>query len=787
MRHPLELVEHQLWRSCNLDAYPFETTEEIPEMLGILGQERAEEAMRFGLGIQHNSYHLYVSGPRGMGKTTYTKKIIGSLSKEKPVPNDWCYVYDFDQPDKAVALSLPPGRGRVFQREMKELLEEIIMQVSAAFNSEDYDRQRNEINKRYQEEKNRLLTYLTLYARERNYLIKGTSTGFIFRAMLQEKELTDEEYERLDEREKQALEEQLQDIQEKALEVIVKIKNVERLAKKRLLQLETKVGMFIVKPIFQELLEAYGDCPKVVAHLKKVQADIVENIYQFVLDEEELLNPAEKLESEPALRKYWVNLFVDNSQLEGAPLIMEYNPTLSRLTGAIEYVQVGGQLKASFLNLKPGAIHMANGGYLVLEAKKLLSHPLSWEALKRILQTREITIEGMGSQMGMGDTVSLKVEPIPIQMKVVLIGNESIYYLLHQHDEDFRKYFKVLVDFQGEMERTPENEYRLAQLIGSYARNKGLRPIDRSGAEALIEYSSRMAGNQNKLSTQFNLITEMIIEADYWAQGNHCSVISREEVEQAMAHKAFRIGKLKDRVFEEFKNRKVLIDLKGHKVGVVNGLSVLHVGELVFGRPNVITATTAMGREGVINIEREVHLSGNFYDKGVQILTGFLWEQLAAEKPLSITARVCFEQSYGEVEGDSASSGELCAILSSLSGIPIKQGIAITGSMNQKGFIQPVGGVTEKIEGFFDLCQHRGFTGKQGVIIPYHNLDNLMLSKEVVQAVKEGKFHIYGARHVHEALEILTGVSPGVLYEKIRERIAKQEEDESTGNRRENR
>lgn len=771
MKHPLELSHHQLRRVCDLSAFRFITTEEVPGIQGMMGQQRAEEAMEFGLGIQHNSYHIYVSGSKGTGRTSYSKSVIEELSREKPIPDDWCYVYSFDQPDEAVALNLPAGRGKLFQRDMNEMIEEITLQVTRAFNSEDYDRQRNEISKIYQEEKNRLIAYLTAFAKEKNYLIKGTSTGFVFKPMDKEHELTDEEYNALDEAEKELLEEQLQEIQETAMEVIIKIKNIERLAKKRLLQLEMKVGLFIVNPIMKDLIENYGDCEKVVTHLKRVQEDIVENIYQFVMDEEEALNSLEKIEGESFLKKYQVNLFIDNSQTEGAPVVMEYNPTLNRLTGSIEYITSNGVLKSNFLKIKPGAIHLANGGYLILEAKKLLSNPYSWETLKRILQTNEITVENMGSQMGMIDAVSLKLEPIPIHLKVVLIGSEYLYYLLYHYDEDFDKYFKVLVDFNHETERNGETEYRIAQFVNEYTKTKGIRPFDRESIGGLVDYSSRLVGNQNKLSTRFDKMIELLVEADHWAGVDNSPIVRLAHLEKTIAHKKYRLSKQQERINEGFENQKILIDVKGQKIGVINGLSVISVGDNEFGKPSVITITTSAGRDGVINIEREVNLSGDIYDKGVMILTGFLMEKFAQNKTIALSARICFEQSYGGVDGDSASSAELYALLSSISEIPIKQYIAVTGSINQKGFIQPVGGVTEKIEGFFEICKARGLTGSQGVIIPYQNIDNLMLSKEVAAAVEAGVFHIYAIRHVNEGMEIIMGQYHEKIYERVNAKL----------------
>ena len=758
-----ELSYKELKKYCDINNFFFETTEELPELHGIMGQKRAEEAMKFGLGIDHNSYHIYISGAKGTGKTTYTKNLLNSISTREEIPQDWCYVYGFEMPDKAVALNLPAGMGRIFKSDMEELIEDLILQISRAFNSEDYERQKNEINRAYSEDKSKLLQFLSAYAKEKYFLIKVTSTGFVFKPYINEQELTDDDLKEMDDEIKQFLEKNAEEIEEMALEVLIKIKNLERLAKKKIVQLETQVGLFVVNPVMTELMKKYEMCEKVMEHLKRVQKDIVENIYQFVMEEDEVESDIkQKVENTAELKRYKVNLFIDHSKSKGAPVIMEFNPTLNKLTGTIEYTSVNGVMQTNFLHIKPGAIHQANGGYLIIEANKLLMSPYSWEALKRILQTKEVSVENMGSQLGL-DVTSLKLEAIPIDLKVILIGNEYLYYLLYHYDEDFQKYFKVLVDFDEEMDRTREHEYQMAQFIASYTKVKKLKSFDKFSVAKLIEYSSRLAGSQNKLSTRFNNIVEIIVEAEQWANLDKSDIITGKHIDKAIEHKHFRGGKYQQRIDEMFKKQSLLIDVKGKKVGVVNGLSVISSGGFSFGKPSVITVTTSVGREGIINIEREVNLSGDIFDKGIHILTGFIMEKFAQDKCLALSARICFEQSYGGIDGDSASSTELYGLLSSLSGVPIRQHIAVTGSVNQKGFIQPIGGATEKIEGFFKICKNRGLTGNQGVMIPYQNIEDLMLTDEIVEAVKVGSFHIYAVKHVYEGIEILTGET----FEKI--------------------
>ncbi|KAB3534839.1 AAA family ATPase [Alkaliphilus pronyensis] len=780
-----ELSYEQLKRECNLEALDFKTTDELQELQGIIGQSRGEKAMVFVLSINADNYHIYMGGPRGTGKTTYAKSIIEKVSKEKPVPDDWCYVYNFSQTDKAIALNMPAGMGRLFQKDMEEMLEELVIQVSQAFNSDDYDRQRNEIVKMFQDEKNMYLSYLTNYAKEKSYIIKWSSTGFLFKPQLQDKELTDDDLEELDEAAIKELEQNKGDLEEVALEVLLKIKNIERATKKKLLQLETSVALFVVKPIINILKEKYRECKRVVEHFERVEADIVENIFNFVLDENEALTyDSVKIKNDSFFKRYRVNLFIDNSGLEGAPMIVEFNPTLSRLTGNIEYSNENGIMKTNFLQIRPGAIQLANGGYLILEANKLLSNPYTYETLKRIILTKEIVVENPGSQLGIMDVASIKLEPIPVDFKVILTGSEYLYYLLTEYDEDFKKHFKIFVDFNDAMERNEENELKLAQYINSYTKAKDLRPFNKESVGKVIEYSSRLVSDQRKMSAKFSKIIEIIAEANAYAANSKSSIVRKIDVEEAIKNRHYRQNKHRDRVEEAFERRQILIDVKGEKVGVINGLSIITVGDYSFGRPNVITVTSNAGREGITNIEREVNLSGDIYDKGVLILLGYLSEKFAQDYPLTLSASICFEQSYGGIDGDSASSAELYGLLSSIGGIPIKQYIAVTGSVNQKGYIQPVGGVTEKIEGFFNLCQKRGLTGKQGVIIPYQNIENLMLADDVIEAVKNNSFHIYGIKHVNEGMELIMGEKYDDIMTKIQNKLAyyrkKAEEKQKT-------
>ncbi|ABR49757.1 ATP-dependent protease [Alkaliphilus metalliredigens QYMF] len=769
-----KLSYQQLKKYCDLTRFKFDKTDEVPCLMGIMGQKTAEAAMEFGLEVEHPSYNIYISGAKGTGRTTYAKEVVEAAAKKKTIPQDWCYVYGLDEDAKIIALNMPAGMGKNFQVDMRELIKDVLTQVPQAFNSEDYDHQRNGILKKFQEQKNKLIQDLSAYANEKQFSVKSTSTGFTFTPLLEGEEASEEEMMALDDESQEELEVRMEEVHQRALSIVTKVKQLERLAKKKLLQLEIKVGLFVVRPLIGDFLDKYKDCEKVMDHIRRVEQDLIENIHRFMAEEDgEIVSISSEIEENDFFKRYMVNLFIDHSKTEGAPVILEFNPTLNNLTGKIEYENVNGNLRTNFLKIKPGAIQSANGGYLIVEARQLLTNPFAWETLKRILQTKEITIENMTSKLGVADGSSFKLEPIPINLKVIMIGSGMLHQLLYQHDDDFEKYFKILVDFQEEMDRSPEHEQQMVQFISCYTQREGTRALDKTGAARVIEYSSRLAGSQKKLSCRFNKVIEIIIEANQWANSNQHEIITERDVNLAIHEKWARLKKYQNKSEEMFKEGKILIDVKGVKVGVINGLSVINMGEYRFGKPSAITTTVSRGKGNIVNIEREANLSGDIYDKGVMILTGFLMERFAQGREFNLTARICFEQSYGGIDGDSASGAELFALLSNMANIPLKQSIAVTGSVNQKGFIQPVGGVTEKVEGFYHLCQKRGLTGNQGVVIPYQNIDDLMLSDEVVSAVRQEKFHMYAIKHINEGIEILTDVPADVVYEAVERRLEK--------------
>ncbi|GAW91306.1 Lon protease family protein [Calderihabitans maritimus] len=758
-----EVPVEKLSAYCDPAQFKFQTTEEVTPLEGMVGQERAVRAMEFGLKMKKHGYNIFMTGLTGTGKTSYALSLIQQMAKKERVPEDWCYVHNFEKPDQPVAIDLPAGMGKVFAEDMDRLVEELQVQIPKAFGGEEYDKQKAAIIKEYQGQKANLLEELSKAAEERGFVLKSTSAGYVSIPLIDGKEISQEEYNNLDEETRADIDRRSEEIQLKMLETMRKIQAVEREAKEKIKELEQNTGLFAVGHLIDELKEKYGNYPKVLSYLEAVQKDILLNLDHFRAGEEEKdsFPWLRKISKETFLTRYKVNLLVDNSEQQGAPVVMETNPTYYNLMGSIEYENEWGAAVTDFTKIKAGALHRANGGYLILQAKDVLANLMAWEALKRVLKTKEIRVENLGSQIGLVAMATLKPEPIPIQVKVVLVGHPVLYHLLYSYDEDFRKFFKIKADFDTEMPRTEENLQKMAEFVSSLCRREGLKPFDRSGVAAVVEYSCRLAEHQEKLSTRFNEIAEIIFEADAWAGLQQAEVVSRQHVKRAIKEKIYRSNKYEEKLHEMLREGQLMVDATGAVVGQVNGLSVLDLGDYSFGKPTRITATTFLGKEGVINIERETEMSGNIHDKGVMILSGYLGAKYAQEIPLTLSASLCFEQSYQEIEGDSASSAELYALLSSLAELPVKQGIAVTGSVNQKGEIQPVGGVTAKIEGFFALCKIKGLTGEQGVIIPYQNIPNLVLSDEVIEAVRQGKFHIYPVRTVDEGIAILTGVPAG--------------------------
>jgi len=754
-----------LRKECDPSSLNFASTAELEPLEDIIGQERAVRAMKFGLKIDTRGYNIFMSGMTGTGKTSYAVNCVKKIAKDEKVPDDWCYIYNFENPNQPKAINLPAGLGKVFKKDMEEFIKVLQLEITRAFDSEDYERERTAIAKEYQEKKASLLEKLNQDAEKQGFRVKTTNTGIYFLPVIEGRVITEEEYGDLDEKIKQEITERSNIVQLETIDIIRKIKNVEKEAEERVSEWENKIALFAVGMQINDMKEKYKDYKKVISYLENVQEDILKNLSDFreeeLTEEQQIMLPWIRGSEGSPTDKYKVNLLVDNSNLEGAPVIVDFNPTYYNLLGKLEYENEFGTMTTDYTMIKAGLFHQANGGYLILQAKDVLSNVQSWEALKRVLKTRQITIENMKEQMGLVAVSALKPEPIPLKVKVILVGSEYLHQALYEFDEDFKKLFKIKVDFDAEMERNEENVGKLAQFISSFCRRENALHFDNTGVAKVVEYSSRLVEDQSKLSTRFNDIVEILCESSAWAKIEGSDVVRASHVKKAINEKIYRSNKYDKKLLELINDGTIIIDTEGEAVGEINGLSILDMGDYCFGKPSKITANTFMGEKGIVNIEREVEMSGTTHTKGVLILSGYIGEKYAQDIPLSLTASLCFEQLYNGIDGDSASSAELYAILSSLAGVPIKQSIAVTGSVNQKGEIQPIGGVNEKIEGYFELCKLRGLDGTHGVIIPYRNIRNLNLHDEVVEAVEKGKFNVYAVKTIDEGMEILTGMKFG--------------------------
>ncbi len=763
-----ELDYTQLKNGCFPEDFSFQTTAEVKPLEGVIGQERAVKAFDFGLAVKMKGYNIYMAGPSGTGKTTYARTSTERLAETEPVPSDWCYVYNFQNPRSPLSLKFEAGMGRQFKEDMAELVQLFKTELQKAFRTEDYENQKNAIVRSFDEKRDVLMAEMSATAAEYDFQVKTTTSGVFFMPVVDGKAVGEEDYDDLSEEVKDTIEKNSQMLQEKAASILRDIRELEKESKKQVDQLDYKIGMFAIGHHVNAVQEKYQQYERVIAYINEVQEDVLENISQFFEDEEELeeglaslLPMLGKKPAEDVTLKYKVNLIVDHSKTKGAPVVVTFNPTYNNLMGEVEYDSEFGNLTTDFMKIKGGLLHKANGGYLIVQAQDILSAPQAWEALRRVIKTKEINMDSVREQLGAVVAPTLKPEPIPAKIKVIMIGSSYYYEVLSQYDEEFDKFFKIRADFDYEMPRNNENIEKIAQFIKRFVDREKTMEFDVSAVCAIVEYSSRMAERQDKLSTRFNHMAEILCEAVTWAKLENAELVTAAHIKKTIFEKEQRMKLYEEKLDEMLEDNVIMIDTEGSEIGQINGLAVLDMGSYAFGNPTRITATTYVGKSGIVNIEKEARLSGQTHDKGVQIITGFLGQTYAQNFPLSLSCRVCFEQNYNGIDGDSASSTELYCILSSLAELPIRQGLAVTGSVNQKGEIQAIGGVTHKIEGFFDLCKKRGLTGDQGVIIPVSNVRELVLKDEVVEAVKEGVFHIYPISHIDEGVELLTGVSAG--------------------------
>lgn len=766
MKRTNELKYKDLKMVCDPEQFEFNSTDDLDPIDTGIGQDRGIKALEFGLNVDVRGYNLYLEGPSGVGKTMYTRNFLNTISKKKKVPQDWCYIYNFENPNEPIAVSLPAGGGQEFQDLMNHFIDDVKIDIKSTFNNEEFEKERTLIKQEFEEKRNLLMEKLNKKSSEYGFQVKASQTGIYMMPVMDGKAIAEEEFNKLDEEIKKQYEDKSGIVQQHIMEAIGEIKAIEKQSAQKIEEWQSNVALLTVNTHINYIKSKYKRNKKINHFLDCIKKDILKNISHFIADDKkdnQQSQPAQAVKPEIAQPwlNYRVNLFVDNSRLEGAPVIMDSNYSYHNIFGKLEYENYYGALKTDYTMLKPGLLHEANGGYIIFQANDLLSNGLCYEALKKALRTKELGIENAADPRSSMVMISLKPEPIPLNLKVIIIGDENIYQSLLAMDSDFRKLFKIKVEFEDDAPLTKENMNKLARFVAGYCIQEELPPLTKEAVAKIIEYASKIADNQDKLSTRFNDLAQVIGEAATWARMAHSKTVTAEFVDKALKESVERVKKYDSRYLEMIEQDTLLIDTSGFTTGQINGLTIMSIGTYSFGKPVKITANTYTGKSGIINIEREVELSGSSHSKGVLILSGYLGEMFAQDIPLSLTASICFEQLYSGVDGDSASSTELYAILSSLSGIPINQSIAVTGSVNQKGEIQPIGGVNDKIEGFFQICKMRGLDGNHGVMIPKQNVRNLNLSEEVVQAVKEGQFHIYAISTIEEGIEILTGVPAG--------------------------
>jgi predicted ATP-dependent protease len=758
------LSVEKLYNHCDLEIFGFDTTEELKELDEIIGQSRALKAISFGIGIKKEGYNLYAMGEPGSGKHSVVERFIKSRARDEEKPGDWCYVNNFVDPRKPIYLKLDSSMGMQLKKDMEELIDELQTVIPSVFESEEYRVQKQIIIDKLTEEKEKFLLELKERARKENIAISYTTSGYTLAPMSDDgKILGKEEYQALSPKEKDQTQEKIVKFRNELENMVHDIIIQSKKQQKEIRKLERDMTQKAVYKSIVELKEKYQEYEKVQLYLESVEEDIIDNSQDFLISAQQSLAPMgmNYAKQSGIFNRYQVNVLVSYKGEEEAPVVYENNPTYVNLFGEIENIAQMGTLLTDFNLIKAGALHRANGGYLILDASKVIMQPFVWEGLKRMLRSGEIRIESLAHSLSLMSTLTLEPEPIELDVKIVLIGSRILYYLLYNYDPEFKNIFKINADFEDDTQRNDENSLLYAKLIGMIAKDNELLPLDKEAVGRVIEYSSRIAEDSQKLSTNLGSLSDLLQEADFVARETKTEKITKAVINEAITEKIERSDRIKDRMYEAIQRGTILIETDGNAVGQINGVAVLDLGNFSFGHPSKITALTRLGKGAVINIEREVKLSGPTHDKGMMILSAYLAATYAKDFPLSITATLVFEQSYGKIDGDSASCAELFALLSSLSEVPLDQSIAVTGSVNQSGEVQAVGGINEKIEGFYDICSLVNSKKRHGIIIPSSNVKNLMLKEEVLEEVKKGSFKIYAIENIDQGIEILTGIAAG--------------------------
>ncbi len=756
----------RLTAPCEMDCLSFGSTEELAPLHGIIGQDRASKAMDFGLSIRKRGYNIYVSGSWGTGRNSYVRLLTEEQAIKRPVPNDWIYVNNFKDFHNPIALSFDPGQGKEFIKIFERTIEFLKKEIKNVFNSKDYENTKAMVLQEYTRNSEKIIDELNVIGEKYGFMFTQNERGLVSIPLREGEPMSEEEYRSITDDEYEKLRSNSNKLSLETVELFNKLKQEEEDYRQKVKNLDEQMTRRVASYHLMNIRDRFKANERVKTYLDSVVDDIVENVDHFRSENEntQQQNPLMMFQArntEAFFDRYKLNMFIDNSDKKHAPIVFASNPTYYNLLGRIEYKNELGVMKTDFTMVKPGALHESNGGYLIVLAKDILVNPLAWMSLKRALLDEKIQIESIGSLTGSIVSTTLKPEPIPLDIKIIVIGDPRTYQLLYAYDEEFRKLFKIMADFETTLDRDKDTIEKISRFIARHVHKDNLRHFSKSAVGKIIEFSSREADDQNKLSSHLNKLVDVLYEADSWAEYYGDEYVEAEHVDKALKELEHRNNKIEEKVLEMFETGDYLIDVEGRKVGEINGLAVMGTGQYRFGKPSKITVSTYKGRAGIVNIEREVRASGSSHDKGIMILTGYLGQKFAQKKPLALTAQVVFEQLYSGVDGDSASSTELYAILSSLSGVPIKQHIAVTGSVNQRGEIQPIGGVNEKIEGFFKVCKMKGLTGEQGVMIPHQNEKNLMLSREVLEAVESGQFHIYSVHTIDEGIEVLMDMKAG--------------------------
>ncbi|KAF0181297.1 MAG: ATP-dependent protease La [Nitrospirae bacterium] len=753
---------------CAESVFAFATTADLSELGSTIGQERAFDALDFGLSLTNKGFNIYALGESGTGKMRTIRQLLTERAAREPVPDDWCYVFNFSDPDAPLGVRLRSGQAIEFQRDMELLLKSLRVEIPRTFESKEYDKQRAKVVEEFQQKQKELFTNLEQEAQSKGFAIRKAAAGLMMVPVKKTGEgLTEEEFAALDKEMQAKVQEIGTALQEKLEDIVRAVREAEKILKAMLAKLEREIALSAIGHFIDELKKKYDGHERILSYLGAVQEDVLSHLEDFKPAEEQPSPvPFMKMpKQEVSFAKYTVNVLVNNTDAAGAPVVFESNPTYLNLFGRIEYKVQYGMALSDFTMIRAGSLHRANNGYLVINALDLLKNIFSYDALKRALRNLEIKIEDAWEQYRLVSTVGMKPEPVPLNVKVILVGNPYIYYMLYNLDDEYRDLFKVKADFDSQMERTPESIEKYAAYIASCQREDNLLPFDRGGVCRIIEYGARIAGHRDKLTTRFSAIADMVRESHFWAKRAGSQNVEAGHVVQALEKKVYRSNRIEERIRELMYDDTFIVNTSGSAVGQVNGLAVLSLGDYSFGKPSRITAKTHVGKAGVVNIERETKMSGKIHEKAIMIISSYLGSTYARKRPISLSASITFEQLYEMIEGDSATCAELYALLSSISGVPLKQSFAVTGSMDQNGDVQPIGGVNEKLEGFFELCKLRGLDGTHGAVIPRRNLKNLMLKQEVADAVRNGKFSVYAIDRMEEGLEILTGMPAGELQE----------------------